>query len=99
MTNTSIKSKTKHDKKVRSIATRYEAEGYKVEADISGFKTPAPIGKNNRIPDVVAKKNGRTKIIEVETPESLKIDKEQQATFRRSAAHKKSTTFNIEVTK
>lgn len=92
------RNETKHNKSVRTVANEHKNNGYDVHADISGFKKPAGIGKDNRIPDIVATKNGRTKIIEVETPTSLMTDKNQQSTFRRSAAHRKNTTFHTEVT-
>ena len=91
-------NETKHNKAVRKVANDHKKNGYNVHADIPGFKKPAGIGKDNRIPDVVATKNGRTKIVEVETPTSLRTDKKQQSTFRRSAAHRKNTTFHTEVT-
>jgi len=90
---------TKHDKKVAQIARKLEREGYTVQADISGYDTPDKIGQGNYIPDIVAKKTSSTKIIEVETPTSLNKDVEQQQAFRRSAAQKSGTTFEIAVTK
>jgi Holliday junction resolvase len=99
LTKKSTNQPTTHDKNVRSIAKKLEKKGYEVKADISGFKTPDGIGKNGRIPDVVAEKNGRKKIIEVETSKSLVTDKKQQATFERSASHQKKTTFQIKKTK
>ena len=90
---------TKHDKKVKALANKYKKNGWKVKADITGFKTPTKIGKNNRIPDLEVTKNGRTRLVEVETPKSIKKDKPQQSTFRRSAAQKRLTSFRIEVTK
>lgn len=69
-----------------------------MKADITGFKTPTKIGKDNRIPDLEVTKNGRTRLIEVEIPQSLKKDKPQQSTFKRSAAQKRFTTFRIEIT-
>lgn len=89
---------TEHDRKVRSLANGLKKKKYKVEADVTGFKEPRSIGKNNRIPDIVASKGGRKRIIEVETPSSMKTDKGQHSTFRRSAAQRKNTTFRIEVT-
>ncbi len=87
-----------HDQRVKQIASKLKRENWKVKADIPGQAKPRPIGKDNRVPDVEASKGGRRKIIEVETPDSLKKDKAQQSTFRRHAAQKKNTTFDIEVT-
>ena len=90
---------TKHDKKVKAIAQQYKKQGFEVKVDLPGFDRPVPIGKYKRIPDVEAVKDRRREIVEVETPETLKSDKDQQATFRRHAAHKGDTKFRIEVTK
>lgn len=88
---------SKHDKKVEQIAKRLERKGYTVQADISGYETPDSVGKNNYIPDIVAKKTSSTKIIEVETQSSLNTDKDQQEAFRRSAAQSRGTSFDIEM--
>jgi len=94
-----IMALTKHDKKVKQIAKDLQKKGWTVKADISGFTTPDKIGQNNYIPDITATKSGANKIIEVETPTSVKRDKKQQETFRRSAAQKTRTTFKIVVAK
>lgn len=88
---------SKHDKKVEQIAKQLERKGYTVQADIAGYETPDGIGKNNYIPDIVAKKTSSTKIIEVETQSSLKTDKDQQEAFRRSAAQSRGASFDIEM--
>jgi len=88
---------SKHDKKIEQIAKQLERKGYTVQADISRYETPDSIGKNNYIPDIVAKKTSSTKIIEVETQSSLKTDKDQQEAFRRSAAQSRGTSFDIEM--
>ncbi len=90
---------TKHDKKVKAVAQQYKKQGFEVKADLPGFDRPAPIGKYGRIPDIEAVKGRRREIVEVETPETLKSDKDQQATFRKHAAQKSNTKFRIEVTK
>lgn len=61
-----------------------------VRADIPGFKKPKPIGKKKRIIDVsVEGRNGNLKkLIEVETTKSDKRDKDQQSTFKKSAAQR-----------
>ncbi len=89
---------SKHDQMVKQIASRLKRENWKVNADIPGQAKPRPIGKDQRVPDIEASKGGRRKIIEVETHDSLKKDKAQQSTFRRHAAQKSNTTFDIEVT-
>ena len=50
----SRKLQSKHDKRVRHIARRYEAQGFEVKADVGGFSRPDTIGGYR--PDVVAKK-------------------------------------------
>lgn len=87
-----------HDKKVRQITERLESENWKVKADIPGHSRPRPIGEDKKVPDIEASKAGHKKIVEVETPASLEQDKAQQSTFRRHAAQKSNTTFDIEVT-
>lgn len=82
-----------HNKKVRTTANRYKKNGWRVRADIPGYKRPDPIGKYNRIPDVVAKKGRQTRIFEIETPKSLKTDRAQRSTFKKHAANKPNTTF------
>ena len=89
---------SKHDSKVRNVARTLKREGWTVQADIPGFDTPDPIGKNNLIPDITAQKRGSRKIIEVETPETMEKDKKQHETFRRSAGQQKRTKFDIEET-
>jgi hypothetical protein len=73
-----------------------EGEGWTVQADLPGYDRPDPIGKDKHVPDIVATKTGARKIIEVETPETMEADKKQHEAFRRSAARKKRTAFQIE---
>lgn len=96
MAKRSSQQQTKHDKKVKQIAQKLEKKGWNVQADIPGYNNPNPVGKYNQIPDVVAKKKGATRIIEVETPETMKTDKKQHESFKKSASHKLRTTFDIE---
>lgn len=88
---------SKHDQRVKQIASSLKRENWKVKADIPGYAKPRPIGSGQKVPDIEASKGGRRKIIEVETPDSLKKDKAQQSTFRRHAAQKSNTTCDIEV--
>lgn len=88
-------NESKHNQVVRREARRLQRGGWNVRADISGYEQPAPIGAENRIPDVQATKHGHTKLIEVETRKSVKSDRAQQSTFRRSAAQRNNTTFDI----
>ena len=94
----SNKSQTDHDALVQRIAKQLDEEGYDVQADVSGFPQPATIGGLR--PDVIGKKPGKRKIIEVETPDSLKdtrAEKQRQA-FKDAADRSKKTTFSRRVT-
>lgn len=85
-----------HNRKVRQKATELKKQGWKVDADLSGFGPPNPIGQGNYIPDIFATKGKKVKIIEVDTP--VAIDKQQLAAFRRSAAHRRNTDFEHIIT-
>ena len=84
-----------HDQAVRKLASQLKKEDWQVRADLPNRKQPDPIGKDGRIPDIQATKRGRTKLIEVETPSTVNSHKQQATTFRRSAAQKKNTNFNL----
>ncbi len=99
MTKTKSKDQTTHDRKVGRLATEYEKKGYKVQAATGRRPAAKPIGRSGRIPDIVATNSGRAKIIEVETPRSIKTDKAQMETFARYAAKKGNVSFDIVVTK
>jgi Holliday junction resolvase len=86
-----------HDRKVSQIANELRNKGYKVQADVSGFNTPDRIGKSGHIPDVVATRDSKTKIIEVDTPGTE--NQAQLSTFRRSAAHRENADFEHVITK
>ena len=91
-------AQTKHNQTVRRRARALEGDGWNVRADVPGYERPEPIGGAGHVPDIVAKKRGHTRIEEVETPESLDSDRDQHAAFRRSAAHRPRTSFEITVT-
>lgn len=96
MAKRSLKKQSQHDSKVKQIARKLERDGWNVQADIPSFDQPDPIGKKNLIPDITAQKRGSKKIIEVETPETMRKDKKQHEAFRRSAGQQKRTNFEIE---
>lgn len=74
-------------------------QGYDVRADgVRGYLRPLPVGGKDRVPNIVASKGTRTRIIEIETPQSVLSDREQHKVFVRHAAQKKNTTFEIVVT-
>lgn len=89
----------KHDRKVASVAGKYERRGWRVRADLPGYQKPKPIGKSRRIPDVVATWPGTRHIVEVETKGTIETHKGQRSTFRRSAAQRKRTKYREEVAK
>ncbi|NIO49700.1 MAG: hypothetical protein GTN73_09750, partial [Candidatus Aminicenantes bacterium] len=62
---------------------------------IPGYEQPDPIGQRNFIPDIAATKRGTTKLIEIADEQDEKRDKDQHSAFRRSAAHRNRTTFEI----
>ena len=96
----SKRKESAHDKKVREIANAERRKGNTVKADLPGYQRPDGIGQNNRIPDVqITYKNGREKIIEVETTRSMSSDKKQLETFRKSAGNKSNRTFEVVKTK
>ena len=87
-----------HDNRVRREAAKLNSEGWDVQADLSGYDNPEPIGKDNRIPDILATRGNKVKIIEVETPDTVDSHKDQQATFQRSAAQRQNGEFELIVT-
>ena len=91
-------SQNEHDKVVRREAKNLVRNGWTVRADLPGYEPPKPIGKKGVVPDIVASKRGHTRIVEVETPDSLDSDREQRATIARSAGQKSQTTFETIVT-
>jgi len=86
-----------HDRKVRKIANDLRKMNWKVKADIGGYDMPDGIGKKGYIPDIIAIKGGRSKIIEVDTPNTENTD--QLSAFRRSAAQRKNTVFEQIITR
>lgn len=91
-------NQTTHDNRVRREASKLKQEGWHVQADLSGYDTPTPIGKDNRIPDILATRGDRVKIIEVETPNTVEAHRDQQTTFRRSASQKDDAEFELIIT-
>jgi hypothetical protein len=98
MAKRSSSMQTVHDQKVRQEAQRLRRGGWNVLADLPGYQKPARIGQSGFTPDIEATKRGHRRLVEVETPNSLMTDKGQQSAFRRSAAQRSNTTFDIVVT-
>lgn len=94
----SKKTQSKHDTEVKQIAKELKEKGFDVQADVSGFPRPDTI-KGFR-PDVIAIKGKQKRIIEVETPDSVKSarDLKQQKAFRNEADKDKDTTFRRKIT-
>jgi hypothetical protein len=84
-----------HDQAVRKLASQLKNEGWQVKVDLPNRRQPDPVGKDGRIPDIQATKRGRTKLVEIETPSTVNSHKQQASTFRRSAAQKKNTSFDL----
>ena len=93
------KNQSTHDHRVRTLANEFKDKGWKVQADLPNFDQPDPIGNDERIPDILATRGNRTKIIEVETPSTVDSHQEQHSTFRRSAAQRENGEFELVVTK
>jgi len=82
---------SKHDSRVRKIAGGYKSQGWKVQADVSGYSKPRTIF--NKRPDIRATKGAKERIIEVETKSSMKSDVAQRNTFSRFAGLNKKRKF------
>ena len=77
---------SRHNQKVKRVAAGYKSHGYRVLADIKGYKRPLNIG--GRRADVVAVKGRKKVLVEVETRKSLLSDFRQRQDFRRIAKRK-----------
>lgn len=87
----------KHDSNVLKWAKQKEKEGFKVTADLPGWKKPPKI--EGGVPDGYAKKGKEKKMFEVETHDTLETDKKQRAKFRKWAKQSKNRTFYTKVVK
>ena len=82
-----------HDGCVESLARRLSLDGWMVEAHIRGWPKPAYIGEY--MPDIRARRDEDTWVIEVETEDTLISDADQQETFRRHAVETSGTVFML----
>lgn len=90
MARRSTQKQSAHNLGVKHEADELAISGWKVYADhIPGYKRPPQI--NGRIPDVYAIKNGRIRIVEIETNEN--DDHDQHTAFRRHAGQKDNVRF------
>ena len=93
----SEESQARHDELVKTLAREYLDKGFVVKADLEGYDRPGMI--RGYEPDIVAFKGNQTKIVEVETEDTLKSerDKGQQEAFRQEADENSNTTFKKRV--
>ncbi|MEA3494343.1 MAG: hypothetical protein U9R38_08200 [Candidatus Margulisiibacteriota bacterium] len=87
MPKRSKKGKSNHDKAVSRSAEWYKGQGFKVKADIKGWKKPKTIG--GYIPDLIAKKGKKEIVLEVETPQTVEKDHDQWQAFKEYADRKR----------
>lgn len=90
-------NQTAHDMCVDKLARRLSLDGWMVEAHVSGWPKPAYIGEF--IPDIYARRNDSTMIIEVETEDTIISDADQQDAFRRYAAETPGAVFFLYLAK
>lgn len=87
------RSKTCHNNSVSKRAGGFKGNGYKVEADIPGYKRPKTY--NGSRPDIVAKKGNKTILVEVETKDTRFKDLQQHRNLRKYANTHKNTQFRL----
>ena len=86
---------TKHDKAVLGSVRSYQGLGYNVKADLPGYDKPKKIG--GYIPDVIAIRVRKEKIVEVETRDSNKKDIDQHQAFKNYADRKLGREFRKKI--
>lgn len=86
-----------HDLEVLKWGKQRQKEGFRVRVDLPKQERPSKIG--GYIPDGWAKKGKIEKLLEVETPETLKADEQQRAAFRKWAQQSPNKTFFVKVAK
>ena len=87
----SARNQTCHDISVLRRASGLQANGWKVKADISGFPKPSTL--NGSRPDIDATKGKRRRIIEVETQDTKRKNRQQHKNLRNYANSHKNTRF------
>ena len=99
MANRSKHNQTCHNSAVKKSADMLSANGWDVQADVSGYGRPNSICVDNqcRRPDIVAKKGRTTRIIEWETPDSYAKDRDQHSVFRKYARRHNNTHSSIKI--
>ncbi len=86
-----------HDRCVESLARKLSLDGWMVEAHVSGWPKPAYIGEH--MPDIRARRDGDTRVIEVETEDTLLSDADQHEAFRRYSAETPGVVFMLYLAK
>jgi len=94
----SKRSQSRHNSQVRKDVEKLVDQGFKVKADIQGYKQPGTIGGYR--PDYVATKGPKRIIGEVETGDSVDSarDQKQQKAFQQAAKRSKNTSFRRKIT-
>ena len=88
-----------HKNLISKLAFAYDRTGFRVKADhISDFETPSKLSMI--FPDIVAEKNGKQIIIEVETKGTIgsERDKRQRKAFGNWAKKSTKRDFRREIT-
>lgn len=80
-----------HDQCIQRLARKLSLEGWAIEAQVRGWLKPPYI--NDYIPDIRARKNSKTLIIEAETEDTLRVDAAQHAAFQRHTDEEPGVTF------
>lgn len=91
MPKRTLEKQSAHDKCVEKLANERKNEGNTVEADLDGWDKPPEI--NGYIPDIRARTRATTRIIEVETEETLESDKDQHDAFKEYAEKNDNVYF------
>ncbi len=81
-----------HDKKVEELASICKRMDHSCKANLEEWEKPENIGVYT--PDIIARKNGDTLIIEV--TEDQEEDKEKIDSLREYAEKRKNTRFRLE---
>ena len=92
------RNQSTYDSRIRVLANQLQDQGWEIQDDLPNFDQPDSIGKDQRIPDILATQGDQTKIIEVKTPSTVNAHQDQHSTFRRSAAQRENGEFELIVT-
>lgn len=85
----------KHDNAVLRSAVWYKNHGYKVKADLPGWKKPKTI--SGFIPDLIAKKGKKEIVKEIETKDTNRKHKKQHEAFKEYASRKRNRKFKKKI--